>query len=220
MRIMVIATHPDDEVLGCGGIMARRSSEGDEVHVLVVTRGAEDLYPKEQIDATREEMKKAHAILGVKGVTFLDFPAPKLDTIPHHQIVDAIAKALIAVKPDILFIPHHGDIHSDHRAVNLSALVAARPVNGSPVKKILSYETLSETEWAPPTGSDAFIPTVFVDISEFLETKLTALACYESQVKPPPHPRSLRAIEALAHLRGSTVSRMAAEAFVLVREIQ
>lgn len=220
MKIMVIATHPDDEVLGCGGMIARRVSEGNEVHVLVVTRGAEELYSKAEIEATREEMKKAHAILGVKEVTFLDFPAPKLDSVPHHQLVDAILNTINAMKPAALYIPHHGDIHSDHRAVYHASLVAARPINNSPVKEMYCYETLSETEWAPPTANDVFIPTVFVEISAFLDTKLTALACYASQMKAPPHPRSLRAIEALARLRGSTVSLDAAEAFMLVRAIE
>ena len=220
MKILVIATHPDDEVLGCGGVIARHASEGDEVHVLVVTRGAEDLYSKDEIETTRKEMKQAHAILGVKDVTFLDFPAPKLDSVPHHQIVDAISKVINTIKPYAVFLPHRGDIHSDHRAVYHATLVAARPINNSSIKNLLSYETLSETEWAPPVGEEAFIPTVFVDISSFLEKKLAALNCYKSQMKAPPHPRSLKAIEALALLRGSTVSLDAAEAFMLVRAIE
>lgn len=219
MKILVIATHPDDEVLGCGGMIARRAAEGDEVHVLVVTRGTEDLYAKSEIEATRKELKKAHAVLGVSGVTFLDFPAPKLDSIPGHQIVDAIAKVLSSMRPDVVFLPHHGDIHGDHRAVYHATLVAARPINHSSIKELLCYETLSETEWAPPVGDEAFIPTVFVDIGAYLEKKLAALACYASQMKEPPHPRSLKAIEALAVLRGSTVSLDAAEAFMLVRAI-
>jgi LmbE family N-acetylglucosaminyl deacetylase len=220
MKILVIATHPDDEVLGCGGVIARHASEGDEVHVLVVTRGAEDLYSKDEIETTRKEMKQAHAILGVKGVTFLDFPAPKLDSVPHHQIVDAISKVINTIKPYAVFLPHRGDIHSDHRAVYHATLVAARPINNSSIKNLLCYETLSETEWAPPVGDEAFIPTVFVNISSFLEKKLAALSCYQSQMKAPPHPRSLKAVEALAHLRGSTVSLDAAEAFMLVRAIE
>jgi len=158
MIIMVVATHPDDEVLGCGGVMAKHSAAGDEVHVLVVTRGSEEIYPKVEIEATRLEMKQAHAILGVRSTTFLDFPAPKLDTIPQHQIVDTISKEIKRLQPEVIYLPHRGDIHGDHRAVYHAVLVAARPQTGSPVRKLLSYETLSETEWAPPVPDEGFIP--------------------------------------------------------------
>jgi LmbE family N-acetylglucosaminyl deacetylase len=220
MKILVIATHPDDEVLGCGGMIARHVAEGDEVHVLVITRGAEDIYSKAEIEATRKEMKNAHAILGIKDVSFLDFPAPKLDSVPQYQIADTIAKVFRSIQPYAVFLPHHGDIHNDHRVVYHAALVAARPINHSTIKQLLCYETLSETEWAPPSGDEAFIPTVFVDISTFLEKKLSALSCYASQMKDPPHPRSLRSIEALAVFRGSTVCVNAAEAFMLVRAVE
>jgi LmbE family N-acetylglucosaminyl deacetylase len=110
-------------------------------------------------------------------------------------------------------------MHADHRAVYQATMVATRPINSCPIRRLLCYEVLSETEWASPFGNDAFIPTVFVDISEYLDRKLKAVACYRSQLKQPPHSRSLQAIEALARLRGSTVSLQAAEAFMLVREI-
>jgi len=108
MIIMVVATHPDDEVLGCGGVMAKHSAAGDEVHVLVVTRGSEEIYPKVEIEATRLEMKQAHAILGVRSTTFLDFPAPKLDTIPQHQIVDTISKEIKRLQPEVIYLPTGG----------------------------------------------------------------------------------------------------------------
>lgn len=219
MKVLVVATHPDDEVLGCGGVMARHASQGDHVHVVVVTRGIPELFPSEQIEETRRELQAAHAILGVKGVTFLDFPAPKLDVVPSHQVADALHKIIRKVDPHTIYLPHRGDIHTDHRAVYTATLVAARPINGILVQKILSYETLSETEWAPPFGSDAFIPTVFIDIGAYIDIKLKALACYQSQLKDPPNPRSLRSVEALAIFRGGTVSFHAAEGFMLVREI-
>ncbi len=219
MNVLIIAPHSDDEVLGCGGVMARHAAGGDDVHVLVVTRGTPEMYPPEQEEQTRQELHAAHAILGVSSVHFLDFPAPKLDTIPGHQLADAIGRIIRSLYPSIIYLPHRGDIHSDHRAVYQATLVAARPINDCPVRKLLCYETLSETEWAAPFGDDAFIPTVFVDITDYLDQKLKAMACYHSELKQPPHPRSLQAIEVLAKMRGATVSLPAVEAFMLVREI-
>lgn len=219
MKILVIATHPDDEVLGCGGVIARHVDEGHEVHVAVVTRGSPDIFSPEQIKITRQELYSAHRVLGVSGVTFLDFPAPKLDMVPSHKLADAIAQVIHRLQPQLVYMPHRGDIHGDHQATYWATLVATRPMNGCPVRRILCYETLSETEWASPSGDQAFVPTVFVDISSALARKLEAMACYQSQLKSPPHPRSLRSIEALARLRGGTVGLDAVEAFMLVREI-
>lgn len=219
MKILVIATHPDDEVLGCGGVMARHAAAGDSVHVLVVTRGAPELYPPAQIEALRCELAEAHAVLGVTAAHFLDFPAPKLDSIPNHELADAIGALLHSLQPDAVFLPHRGDVHADHRAVHQAALVAARPAGDTRIARLLAYETLSETEWGSPSAADAFLPTVFADITGHLESKLKAIACYRSQLKEFPHPRSLQAIEALARLRGSAAGYAAAEAFMLIREI-
>jgi N-acetylglucosamine malate deacetylase 1 len=218
-RVLVLATHPDDEVLGCGGVIARHAAAGDDVHVVIMTRGVEELFTAERVARTREELAAAHKILGVKIATFLDFPAPRLDTVPGHQLADALVGQLREIRPDVFYIPHQGDLHSDHKATYWAALVAARPTGGASPSRILCYETLSETEWGAPTSADAFVPTVFVDIAEYIPIKLRAMACYETQLQAPPHARSLKAIEALAVYRGSTFSVAAAEAFVLVREV-
>lgn len=218
-RVLVIAAHPDDEVLGCGGVMARHVAEGARVDVVVVTRGSPDVFSTEFVEQGRRELAAAHQVLGVTGVQFLDFPAPKLDTVPGHVLADRIRQSIHATQPEIVYLPHFGDIHSDHRAVYYATLVAARPIHGLLVRRLLSYETLSETEWSPPAGDQSFVPTVFVDISGVLERKLEAMRCYASQLQEPPHPRSLRGIQALAQLRGATVGCDAAEAFMLVREI-
>jgi LmbE family N-acetylglucosaminyl deacetylase len=220
MNILVVATHPDDEVLGCGGAIARHASHGERVEVLVVTRGAPDLYAEEQVKGLRKELDAAHAVLGVAAVHFLDFPAPKLDLVAAHELADAVAGKFASLRPETVFIPHRGDLHSDHRAVFAAALVASRPVGDCPVRTVLSYETLSETEWAAPVAEDAFLPSVFVDITEFLEKKKQAMTAYRSQLKEFPHPRSLQSMEALARLRGSTIGVPAAEAFQLIREIE
>jgi LmbE family N-acetylglucosaminyl deacetylase len=220
MNVLVVAPHPDDEVLGCGGVIARHAAQGDRVHVAVVTRGIAELFPPELIEESRQEMRAAHQILGVSGLSFLDFPAPMLDTVPKYKISNALGNEIKLHMPEILYLPHRGDIHSDHQIIFHSALVAARPINDCPVRRILCYETLSETEWAVPSGENAFIPTVYQDISKYLEVKLKALSCFRTQMKPSPHPRSLLSIENLARLRGATVSSLAAEAFILIREIQ
>jgi LmbE family N-acetylglucosaminyl deacetylase len=220
MTVLVIAAHPDDEVLGCGGVIARHAAEGESVHVLVVTRAGPPLFRAEEVAETWAEMRQAHAALGVSKLHALNFPAPKLDTVPGHELADGIRRVIEAVQPKTLYVHHSGDIHLDHQAVYQAALVAARPINRCPVKRILCYETLSETEWASPLGAHAFVPNVFVDISPYLETKLNAMACYATQLREQPHSRSLGTLRALAVLRGNTVGVAAAEAFMLVREIR
>jgi LmbE family N-acetylglucosaminyl deacetylase len=178
-----------------------------------------ELFSQASVDMSREELSRAHQILGVASVRFLDFPAPSMDVIPGYLIADAIRSVLTEVRPDIVYLPHHGDIHGDHRATNLATRVAARPNGSMNVPRLLSYETLSETEWGNPIGSDAFQPTVFVDISKHLGDKIKAMQCYESQLQASPNARSLEAITALAIYRGHTVNLPAAEAFMLIREI-
>ncbi|MCS6979903.1 MAG: PIG-L family deacetylase [Flavobacteriales bacterium] len=219
LNVLILAPHPDDEVLGCGGIIARYASAGARVHVLVITRGIPEIFPPEQIEETRRELAQAHELLGVCETRFLDFPAPRLDTIPHHQVADALRREVVRIRPDVMYIPHSGDIHADHKIVHHAAMVAARPRPPFTVKKVLSYETLSETDWALPVSSDAFMPNVFVDISAHLDRKLQALACYQSQILHGPPARAPENVEALARLRGSTIGVHAAEAFMLMREI-
>jgi LmbE family N-acetylglucosaminyl deacetylase len=218
-QVLVIAPHPDDEVLGCGGVMARHSAMGDEVHVVVMSRGVEHLFEAGLVARIREELAAAHCIIGVKTVTYLDFPAPRLDVVPMHEMADALLDKLTQIKPSVVYIPHHGDLHCDHKATYWASLVAMRPIGRTIPSRVLCYETPSETEWGGPIVADVFVPTVFVNISPYIQTKLQAMSCYKSQLKPPPHPRSLEAIEALAVYRGAAVSVGAAESFALVREI-
>lgn len=218
-NVLVLAPHADDEVLGCGGTIARHVAEGDSVTIVVATRGLPELFSDEYMGQVRGEARKAHSVLGVAETRFFEFPAPALDTVPRYKIAGAIAEVIRDVQPTTLYIPHHGDIHSDHLHLHHAALVAARPLASCPVRRILAYETVSETEWAPPHSDAPFYPTCFIDISEHLEKKLEAMACFESQIKEPPDARSLRTLEALARFRGATIARDAAEAFVLIREI-
>ena len=219
-NVLIVAPHADDEVLGCGGIISKYSANGDEVYVVVVTNaniGAPDLFSVDAIKKVRDEAVRAHGLLKVTRTFFLDFPAPRLETHPSYEISNALAKIIFENNIDTMFIPHKGDIHRDHTVVHYASLVASRPINNCPVKKILSYETLSETEWSSPNAGDVFIPNVFIDITNFLSDKLKAMSCYSSQIKPAPHPRSLNVIEHLARLRGSTIGCESAEAFMLIR---
>lgn len=217
---MVLATHPDDEVLGCGGVIARHIAGGDAVSVVVVTRGDPAVFSEAFVENVRQEFRAAMDVLGVTDFHFLDFPAPKLDVVAGHELADGIGKVIRQVGADTVYLPHRGDIHADHQAVFQATLVAARPINNCPVRRLLCYETLSETEWAAPFGDDAFIPNLFVNIADYLPRKLEAMACYRSQLYEFPHPRSATTIEALARFRGATAGLPAAEAFMLIREIE
>ena len=222
-NVLIVAPHADDEILGCGGIMAKSQIKDVAVYVAIVTNGnlgAPELFKKEGTEKVRSEALEAHRFLGVKKTFFLDFPAPRLDTIPSYKLSLELEKIIRENQITDLYLPHRGDIHKDHRITYEAALVSARPINKNPVKRILSYETLSETEWAAPFSDDAFIPTVFEDISEFIKIKKKAFQFFTTQEKRFPHPRSLKTIEILSNFRGATIGVNNAEAFMLIREIK
>ena len=219
-RVLVIAPHPDDEVLGVGGTMARLAHEGHDVFVAIVTHGDPSMFDPAFIEQGRREALKAHQLLGVRETIFLEgFPAALLDTVPHSRLNEALRKVLYDLKPETLFIPFNGDVHLDHRLIFESALVAARPNSVQQIQAIYAYETLSETNWNAALLTPGFLPNTYFDISSFLEVKLEAMNIYQTQLKAFPHERSLEAIRALARLRGATVGFEAAEAFVLIRSV-
>jgi LmbE family N-acetylglucosaminyl deacetylase len=218
-RALVLAPHPDDEVLGCGGTIARIVAEGGEVQVAIVTRGQPPRFDAAQVEQVNAEAMAAHRALGVARTHFMDLPATELDQIATVDLNHRIAKVIALVEPDTLFVPFVGDLHFEHRLVFDAALVAARPRGASYPPRILAYETVSETNWSGPGMSPAFRPNVFIDIGNHLEAKLNAFECFRSQVMPFPDERSIEALRALGLVRGATVSRQAAEAFVLVREV-
>lgn len=219
MKVLVIAPHPDDEVLGCGGTLAKHAKTGDDVYLCIATRAYTPDWSEKFIKNREKEVSKVNKILGIKKTHFLDFPTVKLDTIPQKELNDAISKVVNKVGPDTVYIPHRGDVNKDHRIVFEMTMVALRPKPSSTAKRVLSYETLSETEWAVPSKEDAFIPNVYVDISDTLKTKLSAMSAYKSELKDYPHPRSIGGISALAKKRGTEVGLKAAEAFMLMREV-
>ena len=220
MRVLVIAPHPDDEIIGVGGTIAKRVKKGDEVYVCVVTKGQEPMFKKEFIEQGRKECREADTTLGVVKTIFLDYPAVMLETVPRHELNGKIAELVQQVKPEEVFIPHRGDMQLDHQLVADAVMVAVRPRGDYYPKRVYAYETLSETGWNIPNTVNEFIPTVYEDISEFIEEKLKAMQVFESQLGTFPEARSIGAIEALAKFRGSTINVMAAEAFSLIREIR
>lgn len=222
MKILAIAPHPDDEVLGCGGTIKKHINQGEEVYLCIVTKAYTPDWSQEFIENRKKEINCANNTLGIKKTFFLDLPTVKLDTVPQKKLNDLISECIEKVGPEILYIPFGGDLNRDHRLVFEASLVAARPKPKYSIKKILSYEVLSETEWGSPQArkmKDIFIPNVYIDIFDILEDKLKAMSCYESELKDYPHPRSLEAIITLAKKRGSEAGLRAAEAFVLIREI-
>lgn len=215
--VLVIAPHPDDEVLGVGGTMARLSALGVDVHVCVVTRGRPERFGAAQIENVRAEADAAHARLGIARTHWFGHPAAELDTEPHGALNASLSGLVREIGARTLFVPHLGDMHLDHQRVFLSSLVAARPHGPDYPGAILAYETLSETNWNAPYLTPPFVPNVHIEITDTLEAKLAAFADFASQVRPAPHERSVEALRALATLRGATIHRAAAEGFVLIR---
>ena len=224
-KILVVAPHLDDDILGCGGTMYKKLQSGSEVYVAIMTNGNvgdPNLFPVEGTERGRLETHQAHEILGVTETFYFDFPAPRLETFPGYKISIELEKLIRKLEVDTLFLPHRGDIHKDHRAIFEAALVAARPINGIPVKRIFTYETLSESEWAPPYSDEIFYPTFFVTLTrEEMEKKIKAFSCYTNpRLKDAPHPRSIEGITNLARLRGSTIEKGYAEAFMHIRTVE
>lgn len=220
MKVLVFAPHPDDEIIGVGGTIAKRAKSGDEVYVCVITKGGLPLFEPEFIEQGRRECREADAKLGVKETIFLDFPAVMLETVPRYEFNGKIAEVVQRINPDEVYIPHRGDMQIDHQMVVDAAMVAVRPRGKNYPKRVYAYETLSETGWNIPNTMNEFIPTVYEDITDVYDVKMSAMSTFESQLAPFPAARSIGAIEALAKFRGATVSVEAAEAFSLIREVK
>lgn len=220
MNIMVIAPHRDDEIIGVGGTIAKYASLGDSVFVCVLTHGVEPICQPELDEKIRDECVEADKLLGVKETIFLDFPAAMIETVPRDELNGALIRVIQEIKPDIVYIPHRGDMQLDHKMTVDAAMVALRPKYQHVVKKIYAYETLSETGWDVPNTINEFIPTSYNDITNYLDMKIKAMKMFTTQIAEYPNPRSAEAIRALAMYRGLNVNLYAAEAFYLVREIR
>jgi len=216
MKLLVIAPHPDDEVLGCGGTIAKYSKRGDEVYLCIATKAYTPDWTATFIKNRKREIIKSNKILGIKKTYYLDYPAAKLDTFPQKTINDSLQKIFKEVRPEFVYIPFKGDLNKDHRLLFESSLVVLRPVKQL-VQKVLSYETASETEWGQSIVP--FLPNSYEDISTTFNQKIEAMNAYQSELKKSPHPRSLQVIKSLAVKRGSEIGVKYAEAFTLIKEL-
>ena len=166
MRVLIIAPHPDDEIIGVGGTIAKRAKAGDEVYVCIVTKGKSPLFNPDFREQGRRECREADAKLGVKETIFLDFPAVMLETIPRYELNGKVAEVVQNIKPEEVYIPHRGDMQIDHQMVVDAAMVAVRPRGDDYPKRVYAYETLSETGWNIPNVTNEFIPTVYENITD------------------------------------------------------
>lgn len=213
MKVLVVAAHPDDEILGVGGTICKHVANGDEVYVCIVTKAYEPQWSKKYIETKVEEQRKVDKLLGIKKRYNLDLPTVKLNTIPHGEFNKKITDVVEEVNPDIVYTHFENDLNYDHTLIFKACMVATRP----PKKiKLLCYETLSETEWSNKT----FLPNVWVDITKFINKKIKAFQIYKSERKSYPHPRSKEGIKILAEKRGIEICVKYAEAFILIREVE
>jgi N-acetylglucosamine malate deacetylase 1 len=225
-KILVVAAHPDDEILGCGGTMAAHAQAGDEVHVVIMAEGATSRGPDRDTEADRQALahlrKVAHEandLLGATSVTLHGLPDNRMDSMDRLDVIKLVEREVRRVQPDTVYTHHAGDLNIDHRIVHESVLTACRPQPGHPVKTLLFFEIASSTEWMPGGSAPMFAPNWFADISHTLALKLKALECYRSEMRAWPHARSIAALENLARWRGASVGMGAAEAFMLGRHL-
>lgn len=221
---LVIVAHPDDEVLGCGGTIAKFSQNSDTYTLIlgegITSRNNLEGQKKEKVEQLRNDAENANEILGVKEVFFESFPDNKFDTTSLLDIIKTIERYIQEIKPKIIYTHHYGDLNIDHQITHKAILTAIRPVGNYTVKKILSFEVLSSTEWNNQTQGNIFIPNTYIDISKTMDKKLAAMQCYESEIRNYPHPRSLEGIKILAQKRGLEVGLKYAEAFNLIRSVE
>jgi LmbE family N-acetylglucosaminyl deacetylase len=223
-KILVVAAHPDDEVLGCGGTMARLAMEGNDVYTLILGEGitARDkkrdrINREKDLGELKNHIVKANKLLGVKKTYTFDFPDNRFDTVALLDIIKTIEEVKGDVSPDIMFTHHHGDLNVDHNITFKAALTACRPIKDESVKEVYSFEIPSSTEWNASSSITYFMPDYFVDVSKSIETKINALKEYETEWREFPHPRSLKAVELNAKCWGVKMGFEAVEAFKTIR---
>ena len=223
-EILVVAAHPDDEILGCGGTIAYHVANGDTVHILIVAEGATSREGRRYADGRSEKLialqraaELAAKAVGAKPPRMLGLPDNMLDTLPLLDVIKPIEAMVNEVRPQIVYTHHGGDLNVDHRIVHQAVITSCRPLPESTVTSIYAFETLSSTEWQ--SIGNAFQPQRWINIENTLDNKLAALSAYESEMRQFPHARSIVAVESLAKLRGANVGLRAAECFMVLREI-
>lgn len=225
-QVLVVAAHPDDEVLGCGGTIARHVDSGDQVQVLIVAEGStsrqlvrDRRQVRDELSSLAKAAQAAGSILGATGVELLDLPDNRLDSLDRLDLIKRIEERVEHHQPQCVYVHHAGDLNIDHRRLHEAVVTACRPTPGHVVRRLLSFEVVSSSEWQPPGSAPAFYPNWFVDISDQWERKREALLAYASEMRDWPHARSIEAVEHLARWRGAQAGVEAAEAFCLLRNL-
>jgi LmbE family N-acetylglucosaminyl deacetylase len=224
--VLVIAAHPDDEVLGCGGTIARHVSEGDEVHVVILSEGATSRDANRNPEAREQELSslaqaayKAGDILGISSLLLHQFPDNRMDGFELLDVIKVVEEHILRKSPTVVYTHHAGDLNIDHQITHKAVATACRPQPGQTVRTILFFEVPSSTEWQIPSSSPSFLPNWFVNISGTLKLKKDALSAYSMEMRPWPHARSQETVEHLARWRGASIGTEAAEGFVLGRKM-
>jgi len=225
-KCLVIVAHPDDEVLGGGGTIAKHALDGDEVYCLFLGDGVTSRYDQgeklaeERLRERKLEAEKAATILGIRELFFTNLPDNRFDTVPLLTIVKAVEEVKGRIKPIIIYTHHQGDLNIDHQLTFKAVLTACRPMKDETVREIYSFEVPSSTEWSSPDARNYFMPNVFVDVTDTLDKKIEALKAYRGELREYPHPRSPEGLRTIAHRWGSTVGCEAGEAFELIRAVR
>ena len=224
MSVLCIAAHPDDEVLGVGGTLARHAANGDNVHICILSDGVTSRYEEtvaadEEIQQRQQRAKRAAETLGAT-VSLHGFPDNSFDTVPLLDIVQTIEQEIADHNPNIVYTHHYGDLNIDHELTCRATITATRPLPDSDLDRVLAFETLSASEWSVPSPNNAFQPTSFVDISDYLDIKTEALSVYETELREPPHPRTVDTVQKNAEVWGSKAGVSAAEPFEVIREVR
>lgn len=219
-KVLVVAPHPDDETLGCGGTLLRHKAQGDEVSWLIITDLSEENgFSPGKVSLRKKEIENVGCLFGFSIIHNLKLPTTRLDRIPMAELIESISNVFQEVQPEVVYLPYPGDVHTDHKIVFDGVASCTKWFRYCFIKRVLAYETLSETDFGINPDSKGFKPNVFVDIAPYLEMKLEIMKVYASELGSFPFPRSEESIRALAALRGVAAGCPAAEAFMLLKEI-
>lgn len=220
-KLLIVAAHPDDEILGCGGTVAKLTKVGYEAYTLILGEGktSRSGANKEELQLLNKELQIANETIGVKELFIRNFPDNAFDSLPLLEIVKEVEAVINQTKPDIIFTHHNGDLNIDHQLTHKAVLTATRPMKDQCVKEIYAFEVPSSTEWNSFNWNTIFVPNIFVDITETIDLKVKALAEYKSELREYPHPRSLQHIKELARVNGTKVGLEYCENFVLIRKV-
>lgn len=220
MKVVVISAHPDDEIIGCGGTLLKHKDNGDEIFWIIITNVFENQgFSKQCVESRQQEIEKVKSMIGFSSVHKLDYPTMSLDSNSINKMIPQISTLFNEIKPEIIYVMNRSDAHSDHRMTFEAVAACTKSFRYPFIKKVLMYECISETEFAPALPERVFQPNYFVDVTKYFNKKLEVLKLYESELGEHPFPRSIRNIEALATYRGASVGVEYAEAFQLIKFI-